>query len=135
MQKAYKPLQEQADAATKTLHISQRPWLAPQLSLASDLHLKNSDNNLTIKFSVKNFGNAAATDVKVTYATTVFELGHPNPKERENTKLSCSRDVSEIEELLRNAGSLEGTAVFPGETIEDTFQFTFPEPDVSYARA
>lgn len=108
------------DDAYDSFETAQRPWVAVDMAIVSDLtYSASGDANITIKFTTRNVGHSPAIDVAVD--AMLFE-GSPDGARDEREKLYASS--------RRRPSHFIGYTLFPGGVDSQNISLSFPRAKI-----
>jgi hypothetical protein len=144
--KSAEAAKESAEIASKTLIATQRPWINSEIKIASDLIFGETEARITFAYTLKNVGNAVATNIQVNPRLIPFQFGKVSG-EPPNIQIEIpqTRPIAELKTLCENQARLldnpnaaefvGGHVIFPNDSIPDAVNIHILNADISVARA
>lgn len=141
-----KAAQDAADVASKTLLATQRPWINSEIKIASDFIFGETEARVTFAYTLKNIGNAVATNIQVNPKLIPLQFGKVTG-EPPNIKIEIpqTQPITELKilcedqtRLLDNPQAAEfvgGHVIFPNDSIPDAVNIHMLNTDINAARA
>jgi hypothetical protein len=145
-EKSAQAAKDSADVARDTLIATQRPWVWPDVRLASDLVFDDKGATVTFGYTLRNSGNTPALRVEVYPRFFMFDWGEIKNTEPVPTVVRPqTRPDEELLKLCRGAvifseqkakvEFLLGDPLFPNKEIESGVTLNIPKDAVDTATA